>query len=56
VEYRVLAPPLSDAWRLRDLVPARDRLGAARASAAFDEGQAMTWDQTVELALRAQDS
>ena len=45
------APPLSEAWRARDLVPARSRLGEPRASAAFDEGRAMTWDQAVELAL-----
>jgi predicted ATPase len=45
------APPLSEAWRVRDLVPARARLGEPRASTAFDEGQAMTWDQAVELAL-----
>jgi predicted ATPase/class 3 adenylate cyclase len=45
------APPLSEAWRERDLVPARARLGEQRASAAFDEGRAMTWDQAVELAL-----
>jgi predicted ATPase/class 3 adenylate cyclase len=46
------APPLSEAWRKRDLVPARARLGEQRANAAFDEGRAMTWDQAVELALR----
>jgi predicted ATPase/class 3 adenylate cyclase len=45
------APPLSEAWRRRDLVPARARLGEARANAAFDEGRAMTWDQAIELAL-----
>jgi tetratricopeptide (TPR) repeat protein len=45
------APPLSEAWRERDLVPARARLGEPRASAAFDDGRAMTWDQAVELAL-----
>jgi len=45
------APPLSEAWRQRDLVPARARLGEARANAAFDEGRAMTWDQAIELAL-----
>jgi predicted ATPase/class 3 adenylate cyclase len=45
------APPLSEAWRERDLVPARARLGEPRASGAFDEGRAMTWDQAVELAL-----
>lgn len=45
------APPLSEAWRERDLDPARARLGEARATAAFDEGRAMTWDQAIELAL-----
>jgi hypothetical protein len=45
------APPLSEAWRQRDLGAARARLGEPRASAAFDEGRAMTWDQAVELAL-----
>ena len=45
------APPLSEAWRERDLVPARARLGEPRASAAFDEGRAMTWDEAVEFAL-----
>jgi predicted ATPase/class 3 adenylate cyclase len=45
------APPLSEAWRKRDLVPARARLGEARANTAFDEGRAMTWDQAIELAL-----
>ena len=44
------APPLSEAWRKRDLGPARARLGTARADAAFAEGGAMTWDQAVELA------
>jgi predicted ATPase/class 3 adenylate cyclase len=48
------APPLSEAWRKRDLVPARARLGEPRASAAFDEGRAMTWDQAIELALAPQ--
>jgi predicted ATPase len=45
------APPLSEAWRKRDLDPARARLGEARANTAFGEGRAMTWDQAVELAL-----
>ena len=45
------APPLSEAWRVRDLDPARARLGETRATAAFDEGRAMTWDQAIELAL-----
>src|SRR5437870_10907141 len=45
------APPLSEAWRERDLGPARGRLGEPRASTAFDEGRAMTWEQAIELAL-----
>jgi tetratricopeptide (TPR) repeat protein len=45
------APPLSEAWRERDLVPARARLGRQKAAAAFAEGGAMTWDQTIEFAL-----
>lgn len=45
------APPLSEAWRKRDLVQARARLGDTRAKTAFDEGRALTWDQAVELAL-----
>jgi predicted ATPase/class 3 adenylate cyclase len=45
------APPLSEAWRKRDLVPAHDRLGQPRATTAFDEGRAMTWDQAVDFAL-----
>ena len=45
------APPLSEAWRKRDLVPAHARLGESRATTAFDEGRAMPWDQAVEFAL-----
>jgi predicted ATPase len=45
------APPLSEAWRERDLDPARARLGETRATAAFDEGRSMTWDQAIQLAL-----
>jgi hypothetical protein len=45
------APPLSEAWRERDLGPARARLGEPRAGTAFDDGRAMTWDQAIELAL-----
>jgi predicted ATPase/class 3 adenylate cyclase len=40
-----------EAWRERDVGAARARLGEARADAAYEEGQAMTWDQAVELAL-----
>jgi predicted ATPase/class 3 adenylate cyclase len=46
------APPLSEAWRVRDLEPARARLGEARATATFDEGRAMTWDEAIQLARR----
>jgi predicted ATPase len=45
------APPLSEAWRKRDLVPAHAMLGEPQATTAFDEGRAMTWDQAVEFAL-----
>jgi len=45
------APPLSEAYRERELGQARARLGEARATAAFDEGQGMTWDQAIEFAL-----
>jgi hypothetical protein len=48
------APPLTEAWRERDLGPARARLGEARADAAFDEGRAMTWDQAIKLARASQ--
>jgi predicted ATPase/class 3 adenylate cyclase len=48
------APPLSEAWRKRDLIPARARLGEQRAGTAFDEGRAMTWDQAIELALASE--
>jgi predicted ATPase len=46
------APPLSEAWRVRDLVPARARLGTERAEAAFAQGRAMTWELAIEFALR----
>jgi predicted ATPase len=45
------APPLSEGWRKRDLVPARARLGEPRATTAFDEGRGMAWDQAIEFAL-----
>jgi len=48
------APPLSEAWRERDLAPARARLGEPRANTAFDEGRAMTWEQAIELALASE--
>jgi predicted ATPase len=43
--------PFYATWRERDLGAARARLGEPRASAAFDEGRAMTWEQAIELAL-----
>ena len=43
--------PFYATWRERDLGAAHARLGEPRASAAFDEGRAMTWDQAIELAL-----
>jgi hypothetical protein len=45
------AVPFIEAWRERDLGAARARLGEPRANAALDQGRAMTWDQTIELAL-----
>jgi predicted ATPase len=45
------APPLSEAYRERELGQARARLGEARATAAFDEGRGMTWDQAIEFGL-----
>ncbi len=50
----VVLLPLLAAWRERDLGAARARLGEPRATAAFDEGRAMTWDQAIELALASQ--
>jgi len=46
--------PTFAAWRERELGAAHARLGEGRASAVFDEGRAMTWDQAVELALASQ--
>ncbi len=45
------ALPFFEAWRERDLGAARVRLGEPRASTAFDEGRAMTWDQAIGLVL-----
>jgi len=44
-------PPLTEAWREHELGPARTRLGVARAEGVFAEGQALTWEQAIELAL-----
>jgi predicted ATPase/class 3 adenylate cyclase len=43
--------PFVEAWRERDLGSAHAALGKTRAEELFTEGQAMTWDQTIELAL-----
>jgi predicted ATPase/class 3 adenylate cyclase len=47
----VARPRVIESWRKRDLGAARARLGEARATAAFEEGGAMTWEQVVELVL-----
>jgi predicted ATPase len=44
-------PLVLGAWRERDLGAARARLGEARRAALYDKGQAMGWDQALELAL-----
>ena len=44
-------PRVLETWRERDLGAARARLGQPRATDAFAEGRAMTWEQAVELAL-----
>jgi tetratricopeptide (TPR) repeat protein len=46
----VARPRVLETWRERDLGAARARLGQPRATDAFDEGRAMTWEQAVELA------
>ena len=43
-------PPLTESFRKRDLAPARARLGEPRATALFQEGRALTWEQAIELA------
>jgi tetratricopeptide (TPR) repeat protein len=50
----VARPRVIESWRERDLGAARARLGEARATAAFEEGRAMTWEQVVELVLGKQ--
>ena len=42
-------PRVVETWRERDLGGARARLGESRASALFEEGRKMKWDQAVEL-------
>jgi non-specific serine/threonine protein kinase len=49
-------PRVLESWRERDLGAARARLGEPRASVVFQEGQAMTWDQAIELALKESSS
>jgi predicted ATPase len=44
-------PHVVATWRERDLGAARARLGEARASALYEEGRAMGWDQALELAM-----
>jgi predicted ATPase len=44
-------PRVLETWRERDLGAARARLGEPRATVAFAEGRAMTWEQALELAL-----
>ncbi len=44
-------PRVLEAWRERDLGAARARLGEQRATAAFEQGHAMAWEEAVELAL-----
>ena len=44
------ALPFFKAWRERDLGAARSRLGEPGATAAFEKGRAMIWEQAVELA------
>ena len=46
-------PRVLETWRERDLGAARARLGEPRAIAAYEEGQAMTWDQAIGLALES---
>jgi predicted ATPase len=43
-------PRVLESWRERDLGAARARLGEPRATAAFDEGRAMPWEDAVGLA------
>lgn len=45
-------PRVLETWRERDLGAARARLGEPRATTALQEGQAMTWEQAIELALK----
>ncbi|HLX33464.1 MAG TPA: adenylate/guanylate cyclase domain-containing protein [Gaiellaceae bacterium] len=44
-------PRVLETWRERDLGAARARLGEARATALYEEGRAMGWDEALELAL-----
>jgi predicted ATPase/class 3 adenylate cyclase len=42
-------PRVLETWRERDLGAARARVGEARATALFEEGRAMSWEQAVAL-------
>ena len=44
-------PRFLETWRERDLGAARVRLGEPRATAVFEEGRALAWDEAIELAL-----
>jgi predicted ATPase/DNA-binding SARP family transcriptional activator len=44
-------PRILESFRERDLGAARARLGEPRATAAYEEGRAMAWEQAVALAL-----
>ena len=48
-------PRVVETWRQRDLGGARARLGEPRASAVFEEGRKMSWDQAIEL-VRGEES
>jgi predicted ATPase len=44
-------PHVVATWRERDLGAARARLGEARASALYEEGRTMGWEQALDLAI-----
>ena len=44
-------PQVLETWRERDLGGARARLGETRAAGLYEDGRAMVWDKTLELAL-----
>jgi hypothetical protein len=45
------SPPFVQVWCERDLGAAHAALGETRVEELFAEGQAMTWEQAIELAL-----